>query len=74
MKKIIITIPFLILLAGCSERYRYPCQDPENWGEKFCQKPYCSANGTCPSDLTHYDKDKVINGNNKFIPQTGACK
>lgn len=51
-------IPAVLLLAGCGERYRYPCQDPENWNEKLCQKPYCSANGTCPEDLTHYEKEK----------------
>ena len=67
----------LLVLTGCGERYRYPCQDPENWNEKQCQKPYCSANGTCPEDLTHYEKNKVNgspqpmmnNNNNK-----GACK
>ena len=45
-----------LALAGCAEGYRYPCQDPENWDKKMCQKPYCSANGTCPEDLTHYEK------------------
>ena len=53
-----LLFPAALLLAGCSEGYRYPCQDPENWGEKRCQKPYCSANGTCPEDLTHYEKRK----------------
>ena len=47
------------LLFACEERYRYPCQDPNNWNETICKKPYCSANGTCPEDLTHYEKNKV---------------
>ena len=25
----------LLVLTGCGERYRYPCQDPENWNEKY---------------------------------------
>ncbi len=25
----------------------------------MCKKPYCSANGTCPEDLTHYEKKNV---------------
>ena len=72
-------IPVFLLLAGCQERYRYPCQDPDNWNLKQCQKPYCSANGTCPEDLTHYDKDKN-NGAPKSAPipqqstNAGACK
>ncbi len=54
-----ILMPVFVLLSGCSENYRYPCQDPDNWDEKFCKKPYCSANGTCPEDLTHYEKKNM---------------
>ena len=72
---------FLILpiLFGCSDGYRYPCQDPENWETKQCKKPYCSANGTCPEDLTHYEKNKV-NGqvpsvsSMPQVPFKGDCK
>ena len=55
-KLALLLLPLAIVLTGCEERYRYPCQDPENWNEKLCQKPFCSANGTCPEDLTHYEK------------------
>jgi len=55
----ILTVLATTLLVGCQENYRYPCQDPDNWGKQICQKPWCSANGTCPEDLTHYEKDKV---------------
>ena len=58
MKKLLLFIS-IFMLAGCEERYRYPCQDPTNWNEQQCKKPYCSANGTCPEDLTHYEKEKV---------------
>jgi hypothetical protein len=54
-----------ILLASCSDMYRYPCQNPDNWDHKVCKRPYCSANGTCPEDLTPYEKDRVSNSNNK---------
>lgn len=75
MKRFFLIIPFLFLILGCDERYRYPCQNPENWDNKYCQKPLCSANGTCPEDLAHYEKNNQnysmpkLNGNN-----TGACK
>jgi hypothetical protein len=49
----------ILALCGCEERYRYPCQDPENWEQKQCKKPFCSANGTCPEDLTHYEKERA---------------
>lgn len=71
-------IPVFLLLSGCEERYRYPCQDPDNWTTKQCTKPYCSANGTCPEDLTHYDKDKTGASKSAPAPQqstnAGACK
>lgn len=75
MKYTILILLLTVLLASCSEFYRYPCQNPSNWEKEYCKKPYCSANGTCPEDLTHYDKDKV----NKSAPSTsfaakGECK
>lgn len=58
-KHLFFVLPLMILITGCvEERYRYPCQDPHNWDKEFCKKPFCSANGTCPEDLRHYEKDK----------------
>jgi hypothetical protein len=66
------------LLVSYSENYRYPCQDPENWETKQCKKPYCSANGTCPEDLTHYEKNKagqpVQPAQVPQVPSKGECK
>jgi hypothetical protein len=42
----------LTLLTGCQERYRYACQDPENWEMGFCKKPICSSSYTCPEQVT----------------------
>jgi len=73
--KIIFAFVALLILVGCEERYRYPCQDPHNWNDERCKKPFCSGNGTCPEDISHYLKDgkgqpaHVPNENNK-----GGCK
>jgi hypothetical protein len=69
----------LPLLFACEERYRYPCQDPYNWNEEQCKKPYCSANGTCPEDLRHYLKDSsgkpiITPQENINVPSKGDCK
>jgi len=67
---VILLLPFLF---ACQERFRYPCQDPRNWEEHFCKKPYCSSNGTCPEDLRHYNKQTnqtSVSGNGC----TGSCK
>ena len=57
-KALVIMLLTMISVAGCTENYRYPCQNPDNWDSKQCKKPYCSANGTCPEDLQHYVKDR----------------
>ena len=48
----------LVWLNGC-DRFRYPCQDPENWEKKECKRPYCSSTGTCPDQLTKPEDAKV---------------
>jgi len=74
--KLVIASLALLALTGCQERYRYPCQDPANWGAPECQKPQCSANGTCPEDLSHYEKDNKTNVNTTpaKVAEKGECK
>jgi len=73
MKYLVLVL--LVGLMGCNENYRYPCQDPKNWEKSFCQKPYCSANGTCPEDLKHYEKDgSVVESVPSNVPSKGECK
>jgi len=75
-----LALLLLPLLVACSENYRYPCQDPDNWDKQICKKPWCSANGTCPEDLQHYEKEKngQVPAPVPFIPQQaprkGDCK
>jgi hypothetical protein len=79
MVKYLVTFAVILTIMGCQERYRYPCQDPNNWEEKMCKKPYCSANGTCPEDLRHYEKNsseqsKIPQQNFNNNSNKGACK
>lgn len=41
----------LIVLGGCQERFRYPCQDPANWETARCQRPQCAITQECPDQL-----------------------
>jgi hypothetical protein len=41
----------LLALAGCEQRYRYACQNPENWASAQCQKPVCEVNQECPDQV-----------------------
>ena len=43
-------------IAGCSDQYRYPCQDPANQNSKECNPPECVADGTCTDYLVEIHK------------------
>jgi len=51
MKHTLIILVGLLALAGCEDRYRYPCQDPANFSSPSCQPPACEADGTCTKYL-----------------------
>ena len=40
-----------VFMTGCEQRYRYPCQDPENWKAAECQKPVCEVHRECPDSI-----------------------
>ena len=48
----------LVLLMGCEDRFRYPCQDPKNWANPDCKPPICTATGTCPDQLVKPEPEK----------------
>jgi len=50
----IIMLPLLLL--GCDQYYRYPCQDPANWGTEQCKKPICEVNRDCPEHIFNKEK------------------
>ena len=41
----------LLLLTGCEDRYRYFCQNPDNFHAEQCQKPKCLFTQQCPEYL-----------------------
>lgn len=51
MSKARLLLVFIILVvSGCQDRYRYFCQDPENFNTKECTVD-CKGDGTCPEDI-----------------------
>jgi hypothetical protein len=48
---------FLLLLLPVAlavfsgDRFRYPCQDPENWDKDMCKAPQCEVTRTCPDHI-----------------------
>jgi hypothetical protein len=52
---ILLAMPVLMVITGCDQKYRYPCQDPDNWNSDSCKKPVCEVNRDCP-DIIFKDK------------------
>jgi hypothetical protein len=50
----------LLLLGGCEDRYRYFCQNPDNFQAEQCQKPRCEFDQTCPDYLVAPVLEKKI--------------
>ena len=55
---VLISLPILMaLFAG--DRFRYPCQNPDNWDKDMCKKPWCEISKSCPEHIFKEDlKDK----------------
>lgn len=56
MVKLIGILSISLLIASCDARYRYPCQDPNNWEEDFCKPPICEVNRDCPKYIFKDEK------------------
>lgn len=62
----------VLMLAGCEQQFRYPCQDPDNWGKAECKKPICEVNKDCPEYIF---KNETINVAPKAAPPVkGDCR
>jgi len=70
---ILLCLP-IVIAAGCQERYRYPCQDVNNWDKPMCQKPLCEVHRQCPDLIFKDDAAKVGIPNDQISkPITNTC-
>lgn len=53
---IIVLVPLVIALCG-GDRFRYPCQDPDNWDKAICKLPACDVTRTCPEHIFKGQRD-----------------
>lgn len=70
MKLLAVFITFF--LVSCDDRYRYPCQDPENFNKEKCKPPACIADGTCTDFLVGRDTE-IRGGDNSWTNVDGNC-
>jgi hypothetical protein len=50
----------LLALTACHDQFRYPCQNPDNFGNVECQKPKCLFTQQCPEYLVAPILEKQI--------------
>ena len=53
---LLLLLPIGLAFFG-GDRFRYPCQDPENWDKAICQKPACDVTRTCPEHVFKGQRD-----------------
>ena len=52
----IIILPLSLAFFG-GDKFRYPCQDPDNWDKDFCKPPKCDVTRTCPEHIFKGQRD-----------------
>jgi hypothetical protein len=76
---VMITAPLAFVVAGCEQRYRYPCQDMNNWDKPECQKPRCEIHKECPENIFEESVvQKIKPATTPMVPTStnkqGECK
>lgn len=83
---IILLAPLALAYFSDGERFRYPCQNPENWDKDICKMPACDVTRTCPEHIFKGQRDPRLGppadtGATKPVTSTipqpqpqGACK
>lgn len=65
----LLAIIAITCLSACEERYRYPCQNPDNFAKQECQKPKCQFTQMCPEYLVAPILEKQANAQSASEPQ-----
>ena len=66
--RVAIFLVAMLALAGCQDRYRYPCQNPDNFTHPDCQKPKCLFTQQCPEYLVAPILEKKIEQQQQQAP------
>lgn len=53
---VLLALPVGLAFLG-NDRFRYPCQDPQNWDKDFCKMPLCDVTRTCPEQIFKGQRD-----------------
>lgn len=53
---VLVLLPVALAFFG-GDRFRYPCQNPENWDTPQCKRPICDVTRTCPDHIFKGQRD-----------------
>lgn len=53
---ILLLLPLTLAFCG-GDKFRYPCQDPQNWDKDMCKPPICDVTRTCPEHIFKGQRD-----------------
>ena len=53
---VLLVVP-IIFSVFSEDRFRYPCQNPDNWDKPICQKPACDVTRTCVEHVFKGQRD-----------------
>ena len=53
----LLALPIALAYFSDGERFRYPCQNPENWDKDMCKMPQCDVTRTCPEHIFKGQRD-----------------
>lgn len=67
-----VLVPF-IMLFFMDSRFRYPCQNPDNWETIECQRPLCDVTRSCPDHIFKGQRDPRIGPDAVQQPQGVIC-
>lgn len=56
---VLVLLPLALAFFG-GDRFRYPCQNPENWDTPQCKRPICDVTRTCPDHIFKGQRDPRI--------------
>ena len=71
--KAVLLIATALLLIGCSDTYRYPCQDPANKDNPECNRPLCEADGFCYDKLNGLPEQEATPSVEEAAPPAADC-
>jgi hypothetical protein len=66
---VLILLPIAMAFFG-GDRFRYPCQNPDNWDTPQCKRPICDVTRSCPDHVFKGQRDPRTDLPISATPQT----